>query len=331
MTGTVSTVDASAPGDLTPAAIEAAADSIPAALRGSPQYVSEGLSASLGRPVVVKIETANPIGAFKGRGAWLAVRAAAEEGRASADHPIVVASTGNFGQAVAYAGRAQGIPVVVFADVAANPHKLERIRLLGADLRVTGADFDEAREASERFAAAGEGMLLIDGGDVWTAIGAGSLALEVTAAIDRHDLPPLEAAYVPVGNGALISGVATWLKHAAPAVRTIGVQSEGAPAMTLSMEQGRAIETEAAATRAGGIATRVPVPEALVMMADVVDEMRLVSEQEIASATAEMVSALGITAELASGATLAAAKRYPSGADGAVLLIVTGSNAEPPI
>jgi threonine dehydratase len=324
-------VDARTPADLTPAAIEAAAQRIPGALRGSPQYISEGLSAGLGRPVVVKVETVNPIGAFKGRGAWLAVEAAAADERATAEHPIVVASTGNFGQAVAYAGRAQGIPVVVFADEATNPHKLARIRLLGADLRITGADFDEAREASERFAAAGEGMLLIDGGDVWTAIGAGSLAMEVTAAIATGDIPPIDAAYVPVGNGALISGVATWLKHAAPTTRTIGVQSEGAPAMTLSMEQGRAVETESAATRAGGIATRVPVPEALVMMADVVDEMRLVSEAEIATATAEMVSALGITAELASGATLAAAKRYPSGSDGAILLIVTGSNAEPPV
>jgi threonine dehydratase len=324
-------IDPNAPADLTPNAIEAAAERIPAVLRGSPQYVSEGLSASLGRPVVVKVETVNPIGAFKGRGAWLAVEAAASDGRASADHPIVVASTGNFGQAVAYAGRALGIPIVVFADEAANPHKLERIRLLGADLRVTGADFDQAREASERFAAAGEGMLLIDGGDVWTAIGAGSLAMEVTKAIQSADIPPLEAAYVPVGNGALIAGVATWLKHAAPSIRTIGVQSDGAPAMTLSMEQGRAVETEAAATRAGGIATRVPVPEALAMMADVVDEMRLVSEAEIAAATAEMVPALGITAELASGATFAAAKRYPQASDGAVLLIITGSNAEPPI
>lgn len=331
MSGHDATVDASDPGALTPAAIEAAAERIPAALRGSPQYISEGLSASLGRPVVVKVESVNPIGAFKGRGAWLAVEAAAADGRATAEHPIVVASTGNFGQAVAYAGRAQGIPVVVFADVAANEHKLERIRLLGADLRVTGADFDEAREASERFAAAGEGMLLIDGGDVWTAIGAGSLATEVTAAIDAGDIPAVEAAYVPVGNGALIAGTATWLKHAAPAIRTIGVQSDAAPAMTLSMEQGRAIETESAATRAGGIAIRVPVPEALVMMADVVDEMRLVSEAEMAAATAELVRALGITAELSAGTTLAAARRYPSGSDGAVLLVITGSNAEPPL
>ena len=75
-------------------------------------------------------------------------------------------------------------------------------------------------------------------------------------------MPALGGAYVPVGNGALIVGVGAWLRVEAPGCRVVGIQSEAAPSMTLSWEQGRPIETESAATIADGIATRVPVPEA---------------------------------------------------------------------
>jgi threonine dehydratase len=93
---------------------------------------------------------------------------------------------------------------------------------------------------------------------------------------------------VPVGNGALIAGIGTWLKSTAPSTRVIGVQAAAAPAMTLSWRERRPIETPTADTVADGIAARVPVPEALELMLEVVDEMLLVDEDQIVAATNQL-------------------------------------------
>jgi threonine dehydratase len=312
---------------LAPGTIRGAGERIHPAFLASPQYVHEGLSEIAGTPVIVKVETVNPIGAFKGRGTWLAIRELAGEGRLGPGRPVVVASTGNFGQGIAFAGRAFGIPVVVFADEHANPRKLARIARYGADVLQTGRDFDEARLASERHAAERGAVLLVDGAEPWVATGAGTLAVELTDAVGRGDLPTPTAMYVPVGNGALIVGVGAWLRHAAPGCRVVGVQSEAAPSMTLSWRAGRAIETDSATTYAQGIATRVPVSEALEMMVGRVDDMVLVSEDALRAAQAELTDALGITVEGSAAASWAAVRAVDRHA-GPVVVLVTGSNVE---
>ena len=316
-----------APLALTAAAIRGALERLPAVFRGSPQFVHEGLSARAGRPVIVKVESTNPIGAFKGRGCTVALAMLVGEGRLPPGRPIVVASTGNFGQGVAYAARALGLAAVVVADEHANPTKLGRIRSFGATVVQEGRDFDEAREVAAAYAREHRAMLLVDGEDPWIAAGAGTLAVEVTDAIVRGELPPLGSAWVPVGNGALIVGVGAWLRHAAPASRVVGVQSEAAPSMTLSWRAGRPIDTPTAATFADGIATRGPVPEALDMMVGRVDEMVLVSEDALREAQAELTAVLGITVEGAAAASWAGLRAESEPPDGAALVIITGSNA----
>jgi threonine dehydratase len=313
--------------DLEPAVIRAAVAEIAPCFLGSPQFVHDGLSERAGRPVVVKVESVNPIGAFKGRGTWLALGRLAGEGKVGPERACVVASTGNFGQGVAYAGRAVGVPVVVFANADANPLKLDRIRRFGATVIATGRDFDEAREASAAYAAEHEATLLVDGELPSIAAGAGTLAVELTDAVATGTLPRIGSAYVPVGNGALIVGVGAWLRSAAPECRVIGVQSDAAPSMTLSWRDNRPIETETADTYADGIATRVPVPEALEMMRGRVDDMRLVSEADLRTAQAELRDALGITVEGAAAASWAGLLADREPAHGAALVIVTGSNA----
>lgn len=314
---------------LEPGAIRSARERIPAPFRATPQYVHDGLSARAGRPVIVKVETVNPIGAFKGRGTWLAIHELAGEGTIGPDRPVVVASTGNFGQGVAHAARAHGLDAVVFCDAHANPLKVARMRAFGARVIQEGHDFDAAREAAATFATAQGALLLIDGQEPWVAAGAATMAVEVTDAVERGELPAPASAWVPVGNGALIIGVGAWLRHAAPACRVIGVQSDAAPSMTLSWRADRPIETPTAATYADGIASRVPVPEALDMMVGRVDDMDLVSEAEIRAAQAELTSALGITVEGAAAAGWAALLAAPDVPDGPALLIITGANTVP--
>ncbi len=182
---------------LRPAAIRAALATLDPVFASAPQFVHDGLSERAGRPVVVKVETVNPIRSFKGRGTWHAVRELVGEGALGPDRPLVAASTGNFGQGVAYAGRSFGVPVTVFADERANPRKLDRIRALGATVRQAGHDFDAAREAAESHARAAGAWLLVDGESAAIAVGAGTLAVEVSdgvggrpAAIARDRLRP---------------------------------------------------------------------------------------------------------------------------------------------
>jgi threonine dehydratase len=314
---------------LSAASIRAALAVIDPPFAASPQFLHEGLSGRAGRPIVVKVETVNPIRSFKGRGTWYAVRELVGEGVIGPDHALVAASTGNFGQGVAYAGRAFGVPVTVFADERANPRKLDRIRALGATVRQAGHDFDAAREAADAHARAVGAHLLVDGEEAAIAVGAGTLAVEVTDAVAAGRLPSLGTAYVPVGNGALIVGVGAWLRSAAPGCRVVGIQSEAAPSMTLSWQNDRPIETETAATFAEGIATRVPVPEALAMMKGRVDAMRLVSEAALREAQAELTAELGIAVEGAAAASWAGALSDPEPGEGAALVIVTGSNIPP--
>jgi threonine dehydratase len=310
--------------ELTPEAIRAAAAVIDPVFTGSPQYVHDGLSGRLGVPVVVKVETINPIRTFKGRGTWVAIHGLAGEGRIGPDQAVVVASAGNFGQGVAYAARALRIPAVVFTSRNANRAKVARMRALGATVIEDGDDFDDARGASETYAIESGAELLVDGDDPRIATGAATLALEVTEGIAAGALPPIAVASVPVGNGALIDGVGSWLRHASPATRVVGIQAEGADAMTRSFAAGRPIDSDRADTYADGIASRVAIPRAVELMFGRVDEMRTVSDAALHAAQAELTDALGITVEGAAAASWAGLLASPP--DGAALVIITGSN-----
>jgi len=311
--------------ELESAAIRRALATIDPVFRDGPQYVHDGLSARLGVAVIVKVETINPIRSFKGRGTSVAVRALAAAGAIGADRAVVCASAGNFGQGVAYAARGLGIPALVFTSRRANRGKIVRMRALGADVVEVGEDFDEARAASEAAVAAGAGQLLVDGEDPHIATGAATLAVEVTDAVGAGALPSPAVASIPVGNGSLINGVGSWLRFAAPGCRVVGVQAEGAAAMTLSWRAGRPIDTPTVTTFADGIASRIAIPAAVELMLGRVDEMRIVSDEAIRAAQAELSAELGIMVEGAAAASWAGLLAGPR-PDGPAIVIVTGSN-----
>jgi len=306
-------------------AIRAAKVAIHPVFRDTPQYVHESLSTRLGVPVIVKVETANPIRSFKGRGTWLAVHGLAAAGEIDVDRPIVCASAGNFGQGVAYAARALGVPAFVFASTAANVGKIARMRALGAEVVQVGDDFDAARHASERHVASHGGHLLVDGQDPRISTGAATLALEITDAVERAELTSPAVISIPVGNGALINGVASWLVATAPDCQILGIQAEGAAAMTLSWRAGRPIDTPTVATYADGIASRIAIPLAVELMTGRVDEMRLVDDADLHAAQTELTAELGITVEGAAAASWAGLLAGPR-PDGPAVVIVTGSN-----
>jgi threonine dehydratase len=213
---------------------------------------------------------------------------------------VVCASAGNFGQGLARAMARRGGEAVVFAATNANPLKIERMRELGAEVRLAGTDFDGANEAAKDFAAA-QGLPFVEDaafGEI--AEGAGTIAKEMTDAAAAFD-----AIYVPIGGGALINGIGTWLKACRPEVQVIGVCAEGAPSVALSWREGAVIETAAVDTIADGIAIRTPSGPALAHMRKVVDDCILVSDQEILGAMRLVHANLDITLEPAGAAGVA--------------------------
>jgi threonine dehydratase len=245
---------------------------------GSPQFVSDSLSAALGCRLTLKIETLNPIRCFKGRGADFLAGHLADRGET---RPLVCASAGNFGQALAYACRKRGLALTVFAATQANPLKVDRMRALSAQVRLTGEDFDAAKDEARRFAADRNWPLIEDGLVPEISEGAGTIGAELLARGDAFD-----AVLVPLGNGALINGIALWFASASPSTRIIGVCSQGAPAMATAFRAGpgRRLETARADTIADGIAVRVPIAEAVADMHGVVDDVLLVDDAGIVEA-----------------------------------------------
>jgi threonine dehydratase len=241
------------------------------------------------------VETLNPIRSFKGRGTELLVASLSER------RPLVCASAGNFGQGLARAAVRRGLSITVFAAERANPLKVAAMRALGAEVRLSGADFDAAKAAARQDAEATGALYIEDGALPEIAEGAGTIALELTEA----GVSP-EVVLVPLGNGALVTGIGTWLRHATPSTRVVGVVAAGAPSMRLSFEQDRAVSTPVADTIADGIAVREPVPYALATMRGVVDDVVTVTDAEIVHAMQLVHEHLGLVVEPAGVAGLAA-------------------------
>jgi threonine dehydratase len=282
----------------------------------SPQFVSEPLSERLGVTTVLKVETVNPIRSFKGRGTDYLLHRLAVPGPG-----LVCASAGNFGQGMAYACRKRGIRLTVYAAHTANALKLGRMRALGAKIELEVGDFDRAKEAARRHAESTDALFIEDGLLGAIGEGAGTIALELTA-----DDEALDAIFVPLGNGSLVNGIGTWLKHHAPKTRVIAVCAQGAPSMALSFAAHGAMEAPTD-TIADGISVRIPVPEAVAAMSRTVDEVMLVSDDEMLRAMRALWADAGLLAEPAGAAGIAAiAQRGQALAGMRVATVLTGGN-----
>jgi threonine dehydratase len=279
--------------------IETAAHVIDPVFLDSPHFVDSQLNAALGRHVVVKVETTNPLGSFKGRGADFLVRDLESRLR------LVCSTAGNFGQGIAYAGRRHGLPVRVFVPANVTPSKLSRIRALDAEVTVIESDEADATTAAQEYAERhAECLLVEDGRDPRIAEGAGTIAVEMLAA------GPIDTLIVQVGGGALITGIARWVKAHSPGTRVVGVGPTGSPAMARSWEAGRPVSTERVDTIAGALAERDPVAESVAWMRGVVDDFVLVDDADMIEAMRLVADTLGLLLEPAGAAGIAAIRRH---------------------
>ncbi len=297
--------------------IERAARQIDPVFLNTPQFECEPLNEVLGASLLLKVETLNPLRSFKGRGADFFMH---ENAAALGRRTVVCATAGNWGQAMAYVCRAREWPLVVYSATTANPFKVARMRAMGAEVRLHSDDFDTAKDEARRFCASTGAVFVEDGREASIAEGAGTIACELLA---RH---AFDAVLLPLGNGALLTGVARWMKAHAPGVRVIGISAAGADAMAVSWRAHRLIERPSVSTIADGIAVRRPVPEALEDMAGLVDDVLLVSEEAIERAMRLTFQSAGLVIEPAGVVGVAAVIEHAPLRSQRLATVLCGSN-----
>ena len=303
---------------LTPDEIIAARAVIDPVFLDSPLMCHPALDEALGCTVVLKVETLNPIRSFKARGTEAVLAAITPRPPA-----VVAASTGNFGQGIAWSARRRGIAATIYVPDGANPRKVEAMRRLGAVVHLAEPGRDEADAAGE--AARDTGAPFIeDGAYREIAAGAGTIAQEMTAA----GLEP-DVVLVQIGDGALVAGIGSWLRATSPAVRVVGVTARGAPAIAQSIEAGRPVERRPD-TIADGMAISRPVTGALEQVRAAVDEILPVSDDGMLAAMRLLAERAGVLAEPAGAAGIAALLEYRGRFQGTrVVSVITGSNVDP--
>ena len=287
----------------------------------TPQYDWPLLSRHAGMRVWVKHENHTQTGAFKIRGGVLYMHRLKQR---QPDCPGVIAATrGNHGQSIAVSATRQGLRSVICVPEGNNPEKNAAMIAQGAELVIHGNDFQESLEHARQLAAA-EGLHMVAAFDPTLVQGVASYALELFAAAR-----PLDAVYVPIGLGSGICGVSAARNALGLTTDVIGVQAKGAPCYALSFQAGKPVSTPGASTFADGVATRVPVPDAVEMINREVARVVTVSDAAILEAQRLLLSLTHNLAEPAGAAALAALlSECQNMAGKTVAVILSGGNAD---
>ena len=278
------------------------------------------LGGDAGATVTLKLEFLQRAGSFKARGAFanLLLRDVPAAG-------VVAASGGNHGVAVAYAAHRLGVPATIFVPTISSPAKIERIRSLGADLRVVGDRYADALAAAQEWTA-GSGALSVHAFDQReTLLGQGTVAVELAGQVSGQD-----TVLVPVGGGGLVAGIAARLRDS---VRVVGVEPEGAPTLTVARAAGGPADAPTGSVAADALAPRRIGELVFPITEKYVDNVVLVDDDAIRAArralwtnarlVAEPAAVVGIAA-LASGA-------YRAAPGERVAVVVSGANTAPDV
>lgn len=282
------------------------------------------LSQRTGKNVYLKLETELPTGSFKVRGAFYAL---AERIKKSRVKEVVASSTGNHGAAVAYAAKEFGIAARIFLPANCNPVKRGRIASLGAAIVESGgSDLASAFELATEYAKRPDVCFLNDATDADLPAGPATIACEIL-----EQLPKTTMMVVPMGDTALIRGIAAAVKQIAPQVKIIGVQAERAPAYYLSWKEGKVVGTETCDTIADGLATRTPEVANVRDVGNLVDDIVLVSEEQMLRAIETLLVEEHVVAEPSGAASTAALLKSSDGCGDCPVLIVSGANISPEV
>jgi len=288
-------------------------------LRPTRLVPAERLGHNSDTQILLKLETDLPTGSFKPRGALYALMKHLQQRSLKG---VVAASTGNHGAAVAYAARLAQLPATIFLPTFPNPIKRARIVSLGATVKEVKAISQALADAAASFAEENDHYFLNDGSDEFVPVGTATIAAEIL-----DELPATDVIIVPMGDTALIRGVAAEAKRRNPNIKIVGVQAAQAPSYVRSWREDRVVTTDTCDTIADGLATCVPLEGNVRAIRDLVDEVYLVSEEELLEGIRTLLFDEHVLAEAAGAAATAAYLQNPRAYAGRrVVLLVTGSN-----
>ena len=290
-------------------------------LAPTPLYRWEGLSSLVDADLLLKHENHQPIGAFKVRGGINLLSTLEPEHR---QQGILGVTTGNHGQSLAFAARHFGVACTIVVPEGNNPEKNQRIRELGAELIEQGFDYNSAVEYSERLIAQRHCRYVHSANEPALVAGVGTMAWEVF-----ETLPDPDVILVPIGLGSGACGTCLVAKHRRPQTRVIGVQATGASAVAESWRTGEIVSHDRVDTWAEGLATRVPASLTLDILRELMDDVVLVSDDELRVATYRIMKHAHQLVEGAGAAAFAAACQIADQLHGKkVVAIVSGGNLD---
>src|SRR5713101_2729178 len=298
--------------------IKEAAEGLRGIARRTPLIYVEELGAHL------KLENEQPIGAFKIRGAYNAIRKLADGAR---KRGVITFSSGNHGQAVAYAAKQFGVRAVIVMPETAPAIKVNGVKRWGGEVVLAGRTSEDRRQAAEDIAAR-EGLAIVPPFDHWDIVaGQASVGLEIA-----EDLPDARTVLVPVGGGGLIAGVVVGLAVAGSAAMVWGVEPAGAPKLKRSWEAGAPARLDATASIADGLITLTvgAIPfSVLLAHRDRVGGVVLVEDDSIREAVHFLHRCCDLSVEPSGAATTAALRSGALDPARPVVLIVSGGNVDP--
>jgi threonine dehydratase len=311
-----------APPPVTAQDIERAAAAGAGIVRPTPVVSSRTLSQRVDGTVALKAENLQRTGSFKLRGALAKLQALGHRCAAG----VVTASAGNHGQALAYAAQARGVPCQVFMPQGAAVAKVEAAQELGAVVQLVGSDVEDALAAARQHAEHHGWAFVHPFDDPDVIAGQGTVGLELVA-----EVPDLATVIVPVGGGGLVCGVAIACKSQLPHIRVVGVQVAGCAPYPESIAAGRPVTVPGALTIADGIAVKAPGRVTLPLIAQWVDELVVVEEDEVAEAMVFLLERAKLVVEGAGAVGVAAllAGRVAVGRQGSTVAVLSGGNVDP--
>jgi threonine dehydratase len=291
-------------------------------IRRTPLAPSTDLTARCGAPVYLKLESYQTTGSFKLRGATNALLSLSDEER---QRGLVTASTGNHGRALAHAAREAGVRAVVCMSGLVPENKIEAVRALGAEVRIVGHSQDDAQEEVDRLVRE-QGLTAIPPFDLEAVIaGQGTVGLEIV-----EDAPEAELVLVPLSGGGLAAGVATAIKGRIPHARVVGVSMERGAAMRASLLAGKPVLVEELETLADSLGGGIGLDNrhTFAMCRDLLDDVVLVSEEEIAEGIRHAFTVEGEIVEGAGAVGIAALLSRKAEPKGPVVVLVSGRNID---
>ena len=304
---------------VTPAAIESAATALRAHLSPTPLQHSRAFTEKARCHVYLKIESIQPIRAFKVRGALNKLIHMPDAQRAAG---VITASAGNHGMGVAYAAAVFKVPATVYVPESANPFKVEAIRRLGALVVSAGRNYSGANAEALSAQRDGGATFVHAYDDPDVVAGQGTIALELLA-----DLADFDTVLVPIGGGGLIGGIALYLKAKKPGIKVIGVEPSGADGMRRSLQAGSIVTLERVSTIADGLAASGPGKLTFELAQRYVDDVILVEEVEMLRAIRLLFEWEHLLAEPAGAAAIAALLyHYRPVPNERVVVILSGGN-----